>query len=132
MFTAEHAKEAILKLEKLKGRDRARLVERLLRLETAHFKSKQYQLTGSAGMEYGKWENLDEDSFEKIQMKDNHLKGEKQMRTFIKWKSVYDFCIYLSDYIDRHNGNYARWNSLNPERQKNYIKKADAIKNRFV
>jgi len=64
--------------------------------------------------------------------RDNHLKGEKQMRTFIKWNNVYDFCVYLSDYIDRHKGNYARWNAISKERQVAYQIKVDKIKNRFI
>lgn len=130
--TAEDAKVAILKIQELKGTERARLIEKILRLETGHFKSKQYQLCRSAGMEKGKWQNLDESKLEYIQMNDNHLTGAEKLRTFIKWNSVYDFCIYLSDYIDRHKGNYARWNSTNIDRQLAYVEKIKKIKARFV
>lgn len=132
MFTEQDAKDAILRIANLKGIDRAQLIERMLRLETAHFKSKQYQLSGSAGMEEGNWRDLPKNSYTTFQMKDNHLTGAKQMRTFIKWNSVYDFCVYLSDYIDRYKGNYARWNAVSKERQLAYEQKVKAIKNRFI
>lgn len=132
MFTSKDAQNAILALKDIKGVERARLIEKILRLETAHFRSKQYQLSGSAGMEAGNWKDLDPKSYTTFQMNDNHLTGEKKLRTFIKWNNVLDFCIYLSDYIDRHGGNYARWNSTNPERQDKYINKVNSIKARFV
>ena len=83
-------------------------------------------------MEMGAWKGIDESKFSTFQMKDNHLTGEKQMRTFIKWNSVLDFCLYLSDYIDRYNGNYARWNTMNLERQESYRVKVNSIKARIV
>lgn len=132
MFTEADAKEAILKLSQIKGVERAKLIERMLRLETAHFKSLQYKMSGSAGMEEGSWKNLPKNSYSTFQMLDNHLKGDKQMRTFIKWNSVYEFCVYLSDYIDRHDGNYARWNAVSAERQKVYKKHLEGIRNRFI
>jgi len=132
MFTINDATEALLKLAQVKGKERAQLIERILRWETNHFKSKQYKLTGSAGMEDGKWQNLPE-KYSTIQMLDNHPHlVSNPMRTFIKWNSVYDFCIYLSDYIDRHNGNYGRWNSTNVEKQKVYEKCVSSVKNRIV
>jgi hypothetical protein len=132
MFTEDDAKDAILRIANLKGVERAKLIERMLRLETRHFKSLQYQMSGSAGMEDGKWKDLPKNSYTTFQMKDNHLTGAKQMRTFIKWNSVYDFCVYLSDYIDRHKGNYARWNDTRKERQIAYEAKLKGIRNRFI
>jgi hypothetical protein len=132
MFTEKEAKDAIIKIAELQGIEKARLIEKMLRLETAHFKSKQYQITGSAGMEKGKWANLDESKLTYIQMNDNHLTGAAKLRTFIKWNNVLDFCLYLSDYIDRHEGNFARWNSVLQSKQKVYRKRVDEIKARFV
>ena len=131
-FTIADAEEALRQLEKIKGRERARLIERMFRLETAHFKSGQYKLSGSAGMEMGNWQGIDESKFSTFQMKDNHLTGDKQMRTFIKWNSVLDFCLYLSDYIDRYDGNFARWNSRDSARQEMYRFRVSQIKNRTV
>lgn len=132
MFTFKEAEIALKEVERLKGKDRAKLIEKILRLETNHFRSKQYALSGSAGMEMGAWSNLDESKFTTFQMRDNHLTGAKQMRTFIKWNSVLDFCLYLSDYIDRHKGNYARWNTTDPDRQAKYMMKVQTIRNRFI
>lgn len=132
MFTFKEAEIALKEIERLKGKDRAKLIEKILRLETNHFRSKQYALSGSAGMEMGAWSNLDESKFTTFQMRDNHLTGAKQMRTFIKWNSVLDFCLYLSDYIDRHKGNYARWNTTDPDRQAKYMMKVQSIRNRFI
>jgi hypothetical protein len=132
MFTSKDAEISLLEVKKLKGTEKAQLIEKILRLETNHFRSKQYAISGSAGMEMGAWKGIDESKFSTFQMKDNHLTGEKQMRTFIKWNSVLDFCLYLSDYIDRYNGNYARWNSMNLERQESYRVKVNSIKARIV
>ena len=132
MFTRIDAETALKEIQILKGTERAKLIEKIIRLETNHFSSKQYALSGSAGMEQGAWHGIDESKFSTFQMKDNHLTGAKQMRTFIKWNSVLDFCIYLSDYIDRHKGNYARWNSMMPERQEAYRLKVNSIKARIV
>lgn len=133
MFTLKDAEIALIDLVAIKGKERAMLIERILRWETNHFKSKQYKLTGSAGMEDGKWSGLKPDSYSTIQMLDNHPeKVTNPMRTFIKWNSVYDFCIYLSDYIDRHNGNFARWNSTNLAKQKIYEKCVNSVKNRII
>lgn len=132
MFTFKEAEIALKEIERLKGKDRAKLIEKILRLETNHFRSKQYAMSGSAGMEMGAWANLDESKFTTFQMRDNHLTGAKQMRTFIKWNSVLDFCLYLSDYIDRHKGNYARWNTTDPDRQAKYMMKVQSIRNRFI
>jgi len=132
MFTEADAKEAILKLAQIKGVERAKLIEKMLRLETRHFRSLQYKMSGSAGMEEGSWKNLPKNSYTTFQMKDNPLKADKQMRTFIKWNNVYDFCVYLSDYIDRHDGNHLRWNAISAERQAMYKKHLEGIRNRFI
>jgi hypothetical protein len=132
MFTEKDAQNAILAIRDTKGVDRARLIERILRLETRHFRSSQFKLSGSAGMEDGRWKNLPRDSYTTFKMNDNHLTGDKMERTFIKWNNVLDFCLYLSDYIDRYNGNHGRWNSINIEKQEKYKKIVDSIKNRFV
>lgn len=132
MFTEKDAEKALIEFMALKGKERAKLIERMFRLETRHFKSTQFQVCGSPGMEDGNWSGLDESKFEKVKMKDNHLTGEKQMRTFIKWHNILDFCVYLSDYIDRHKGNYGRWNSMNAEKQAKYMRVVGTIKNRFI
>lgn len=133
MFTDLDAKAALLEIERLKGKERAQLIERIFRDETAHFKSKQYQLTGSSGMEKGNWTNLDESKLTYITMNDNHPDQVKvKARIFIKWNSVLDAMLYLSDYIDRHDGNFARWNSTDPAKQLAYKKIVDSITNHYI
>lgn len=126
-FTETDATNGLIKISKEVGKERAQLLERILRLETAHFKSGQYQQTGSAGMEEGKWKNLP--SYTTIPFKDNH---DGHIGKFIVWGSVYDFLNYLNDYIDRYQGNYARWNTTDTNRQKEYISKVNSIKNRTI
>lgn len=133
MFTIQDAEKALRELAELKGKERAQLIERILRWETNHFKSKQYKLTGSAGMEDGKWVGLKQGSYTTIQMLDNHPhKVTNPMRTFIKWNNVLDFCLYLSDYIDRHKGNFGRWNSTNEAKQQVYVKCVNSVRNRII
>lgn len=130
-----HKEETIKALNKIAvkyGVQMAKTIEKIIRCETAHLTSKQWQLCKCAGMEMGKWSNLDEHKFTLLQMNDNHLQGEKKLRTFIVWNDVYDFCEYLAEYINRHNGNFARWNSLNLERQESYRKKVLSVKNRLI
>lgn len=132
MFTEKDAKDAIIKLSKVKGNDRAALIERMFRLETGgkggHFTSGQYRQTGSAGMERGKWPGISS-NVSYVKMRDNH---DGRLVDFIVWENVYDFCIYLSNYIDRHNGDWARWNSRNAQRKNEYKRKVKSVKNRWI
>lgn len=128
MFTEQNAYDAIIKLAKLKGNIRAALIERMMREETAHFTSGQYVKTGSAGMERGAWPNISS-RVSYVKMRDNQ---DGRLVDFIVWGEVYDFCIYLSDYIDRNGGNYARWNSTNYSRQQSYANRINQIKNRWI
>lgn len=127
-FTVQDAKDAILKLEKVKGSKRAALIERMARLETGHFTSGQYKITGSAGMEKGKWPGISS-KVSYYRARDNH---DNRLVDFIIWDNVYDFMIYLSDYIDRHGGDWARWNSINIYRKNYYKRKVKAVKNKWI
>jgi hypothetical protein len=128
-FTVQDANEALLKLRTIVGKERAQLIERILRWETAHFTSKQYKQGGSAGMEDGKWFNLPANTYTTFPMRDN-LTGE--MRNFIKWNSVFDFLQYLNAYINRWEGNWARWNTTNEEGQILYRQKVNSVRNRTI
>jgi hypothetical protein len=128
-FTPQDATDALLKIRETVGKERAQLLERILRWETNHFKSKQYQQGGSAGMEDGKWFNLPANTYTTFPMRDNLT---KEMRNFIKWNSVFDFLKYLNAYIDRYNGNYARWNTLNEEGQIKYRRDVNSVRNRTI
>ncbi len=122
-FNADNAKAAILEVKRIYGDSMAKIVEKMMRLETAHFTSKQYRKTGSAGMEDGKWKNLPYE-MDTIEMDDVYKPG---MEKFIVWRSVTDFAIYLADYINRYNGNYARWNSTNSALQAEYTNRVNSV-----
>lgn len=126
-FTDEDAKKAILKLSQ-SNLDRARVIERLMRLETNHFKSRQYLLCGSGGMEVGKWQNLPS-GLSSVSMVEN---GTGKTKEFIVWNSVEAFVKYLSEYIDRYNGNWARWYSASATFQESYRNKVNAVQNKWV
>lgn len=136
MFIENDAKEALLAFAKI-DKEKAKLLEKIMRLETAHFKSKQYQLTGSAGMESGAWGKYlgkyFPNGYQVITMADNQpkLRGKKYVQ-FIKWDNVFDFLTFLSDYIDRKKGDYACWNSLNESRKAIYRDHINSIKNRII
>lgn len=127
-FTPQDAENALKIMAQKYGKERAQLLEKIMRWETAHFKSGQYRKGGSAGMEAGKWYNLPE-GLPTYQMRDN-LTG--LIATFIKWGSVLQFLEYLNGYINRYDGNFARWNTLNPEKQAEYRKKVLSVKNRTI
>lgn len=124
--------EALKTIEKLKGKERAQLIERMARCETAHFTSQQWKLSKSFGMEFGKWSGIDATKFKTFKMNDNHLEGEKKQRTFIAWDKCLDFCLYLSDYIDRYKGDYARWNSITEARKMIYRTNVSKVRNRII
>lgn len=126
MFTEQDAKDAILFLAKYKDVERAKLFERLLRLETAHFTTQQYKNTGSAGMEDGAWYNLPP---HEVKTFHDPIKGN---RPFIVWHSVTDFAKYWSDYVDRHFGDWAQWNSKDPLAKKVYTDRVNAVSNHFI
>ena len=116
-FNAAHAKAAISALRIHKNLERAALVEAILRLETRNFTSWQYVQTGTAGMEAGKWKGLPK-NLPFIEIDDKKKAG---IEKFIVW-NPFDFVFYLSDYIDRYNGNFARWNSTDQIKQASYKK----------
>jgi hypothetical protein len=135
-FTENDAKEALLRFAK-KNKERAKLLEKMYRAETAHFRSKQFLLTGSAGMEDGQWgdylKRYFPNGYSLVHMPDNKT---KQMRPFVVWNSIDNFLQFLSDYIDRNNGDYLRWNAINTPanfvRRQNYQNVLNSIKNRFI
>jgi hypothetical protein len=128
-FTPQDAENALLVMAGKYGKERAQLLEKIMRWETGHFKSGQYKKGGSAGMEDGKWFNLPKASYTTYKMYDNIDKG---LKTFIKWNSVLSFLEYLNDYINRYDGNFARWNTTNQQKQVEYKAKVLSVKNRTI
>lgn len=131
-FTPEDAKTAILAVKQKYGDQMAKDVERIFRLETAHFKSSQYQKTGSAGMEAGKWKNLPPELIEPYTVDMHDADKSDGIDKFIVWKSPTAFAIYLAEYIKRYNGNWARWNTTDPQKQAKYRAVVNTIIPKFV
>jgi len=131
-YTEEDAKIAILSVKNKFGLDMAQTVEKMLRLETNHFKSGQFKRTGSAGMETGKWSNINPNEIEKNVYQAHDSNKSDGIDNFIIWKSPTFAALYLADYIKRHGGNYARWYSLNTTSQQEYRNKINQIKSKFV
>lgn len=131
-FGLKEGAEAILEVQKIYGSDMARIVEKMFRLETNHFKSGQYKNTGSAGMETGKWSSINPSEVEAYTYKAHDSNLADGIDEFIVWKHPKYAALYLADYIKRHNGNYARWYSLNETSQQNYRNKINQIQNKIV
>lgn len=136
-FTDQDAKDAVLSVEKRYGIERAQIVEKILRAETAHFTSLQYKKTGSAGMlvnpawgaTINKLPTID------INLKESQKDAENTGKTakYYIFPSVTYFAYFLSDYIDRHNGDYLDWRSItNNTYRSQYAILLDSIKTRFV
>lgn len=126
-FTIDDAKNAILEVKKIYGIEMAQLVEKMYRLETSHFTSSQYKLTGTAGMEAGAWGNYVPKGLPTISLKDPKL----GFRDYIIW-TPRSFALFLASYIKKYNGNFARWNSLNEVKQLSYRNTVNSISNKFV
>jgi hypothetical protein len=127
-FDENDAKNALEMLAEREPKELAKIAERVLRWETNHFRSKQYRLTGSAGMEVGAWKNLPS-GMESIPMIENNTGKTKR---FIVWGSPYSFLLYFVEYVKRHNGNWARWYSTDAKLQAEYRAKVNTVKNRIV
>ena len=131
-FTEADAKAAILAVKEKHGEEMARLIEKMFRLETRHFKSLQYRKTGTAGLTVGKWPSPVPKT-PTITLKTNPAldsAGRSQI-SYIVWNPA-DFSEFLAQYIKRYNGNFGRWYSTKPELQAAYAAKVNQIKNRFV
>ncbi len=129
-FTLDDAKKAITAVKNKYGVDMARIVEKLFRFETKHFTSGQYKQTGSAGMVEGHWSDVPKDSVSAPLLIHNTY-GEPDLK-YIVWNSPTDFAIFLANYIKKYNGNFARWNSTDPIKQKIYSDSVLKVKSQFV
>lgn len=139
-FGESDARNALLKIYQNYGSEMSAIVEKMYRSETNHFKSKQYRLTGTGGMEAhgaGPYYGWDRSFFSKYpeyspvgvtSMFENKglsgLGGNTQVtdkpKVFIVMPSVEAGMMFKVDYINRYNGNYARWHSINPKVQDAY------------
>lgn len=124
-FTIDDAKNAILAVKSKYGVEMAKRVEQIFRLETAHFKSGQYEQTGTAGLVQGHWPS----PVPKSPTVTFNVNGKPF--SYVVW-NPHEFADFLAKYINTYNGNYARWNSLDPAAQQKYRVLVDSIKPQFV
>ena len=130
-FTEKDAANGIKEVSKRYGQKMAKIVEQVLRLETANFQSAQFKHTGSAGMEAGSWgKYIPKSATDGIYKAKDNSTGV--IKNFIVWRSCTDFCIFLAEYINRHNGNYANWNSTEPAKQQAYRTAVEKINTKYA
>ncbi len=148
MFTEKDAVEALKKVAAKHGKEMAKKIEKVARLETAHFASKAYKATGTGGMEshgiapYYGWGSmffLRNPSYTPIGTVDfkegaGVAKNGGRMKTFVIMPSVEAWMMFIADYAIRHqdNGGILRWYSTNKEAQKLYASKLAEISARIT
>jgi hypothetical protein len=128
-FTVKDGTDAIKAIYKKYGAERAALIERMMRLETAHFTSGQYKKTGTAGMEAGAWGHYVAPflpTYTTYAAQDAQDKS-RGVRQFIVWPSVELFCEFLNWYINFFKGDFSRWNSLDPATKARYAASVNSV-----
>jgi hypothetical protein len=151
-FDAIDGKKALYQVYTNYGAEMSKNVERIYRSETSHFKSKQYRLTGTGGMEaHGKgpyygWDSeffVNNPEYAPIGTTSmfegkglSGLGGNAQVKNrpkiFVVMPTAEAGMMYLVNYINRYHGNYARWHSTNPSNQEAYRTSLTSIKPRFT
>lgn len=153
-YTAQDAKVALTKVYDQEGEATATTVERIYRLETNHFKSKQFKLTGTGGMEshaktnpYGWYKPFFTANpqytplgttglFEGPGMsgKGGNAQVTDKQKQFVIMPSVEAGMMFLVDYSKRNanDGGFARWYSTDAAKQEIYLNSLLNIKPRFV
>lgn len=151
-FTESDAKEALKIIYDKHGKDMAVIVEKMYRDETRHFQSGQFKACGTGGMEafgsapyYGWDKNFFEanpefkptgiwSAFENKGMSGQG--GNKQVtdrkKEFVVFPSVLAGMEFKVFYINKYNGNWARWHSTDTSVQAVYKKHIESIRSRFV
>ncbi|MFC5474140.1 LysM peptidoglycan-binding domain-containing protein [Paraherbaspirillum soli] len=147
-FNENDAREALRYIYDKYGKDTAEVVERMYRVETAHFKSKQYQKCGTPGMEshgappYYGWSGsyFNEApiglwaAFEGAGL--SGAGGNAQItdkkKQFVMVSSVKVGMEYIAKYMAAYNGNYARWFSTDESKQELYKKTLNDVVPRIV
>lgn len=128
------------------GASRAADLERLYRLETAHFKSEQFKNTGSPGMEahapkfpYG-WTSLlpfwtkypqhAPVGFYSVWENPGLQNANPKQKNFLKFRDFESALLSLNEYAEKYN--IERWYSTRPEDQQKYRAALNQIKVRFT
>lgn len=145
-YTETDAKIALEKIMKEYGKEIAGRVEQIYRLETSHFKSAMYKITGSAGR---LWTKKDPEKNKYCVWIKPVYKDGKFMRNvfttpndpagkkfcYYVYDSVYDAMKYLADYLRRWglDAGTMRWgHGTDTEKGKKYLASVTNIKPRFV
>jgi len=143
-FTEHDARLALMKIYDLYGKEMAQTIESIYRWEGKHFKSDQFKICGSPGMEatmngtapnygwdgslykkhteytpVGIWESMENAG---MSGKGGNKQDTVNKKRYIKFPSVEAGMMYIVDFIERHNGNVGRWHSTDSAVQKNYEK----------
>lgn len=131
------------------GKDVLTIVEKMYRLETTHFTSKQYQNCGTGGMEafgsapyygwdatlfieqpVGTWSEFENPG---LSGAGGNAQVKDKKKEFVKLPSVIAGMEYKIKYIIKYNGNYARWfNKDNATAQTTYRSSLVGVRARFI
>lgn len=143
-FTEADAAEAIRAAKQVYGVNEAAILEKILRLETAHFKSEQFKKTGSGGMEIGAgkksfpygwtsplslWNS--NPNLKPIGTLTTPENKTGIVKTFIIFPSVKAAAFTMAEVLKRRGWNAGSWFSTNPVLQENYNRSINKIKARF-
>jgi hypothetical protein len=146
MLAEDDIIDSLRQLKNKYGSEKAAMIERLFRLETAHFKSSQWTNARTPGMEIGGgvrtfpfgWSSLYEFSkaydyepgdFSTWTHPENRTGKIKTFIVFPNVKAAFDFVGYL---MNKRNWNFGSWYSTRPEYQQNYIDTLNTIRARYV
>jgi hypothetical protein len=146
MLAEDDIIDSLRELKNKYGADKAAMVERLFRLETAHFKSSQWVNARTPGMEIGGgvrtfpygWSSLyefakaydyDANDFSTWTHPENKTGKIKTFIVFPNVRASFEFVAYL---IKKRNWNFGSWFSTRPEYQENYVDTLNTIRARYV
>ena len=152
IYSIEDAKEALRVIYNKYGEEMAKIIEKMYRSETAHFTSGQYKHTGTGGMEvFGKppYYGWDSKFFEQnpsytpigiwsafegkgLSEQGGNPQVKDKKKQFVVMPSVLAGMEYKAYYINKHNGNWARWHSTQTQAQEAYKKAIEQIKARII
>lgn len=149
MITEQEIKEALQKVSSVYGLAHAKRLEQLYRNETAHFKSGNFKVTLSPGMEVGSkteypygWISLKpfwdaNPQYRPIgtfaQSENTSALAKKRgVRTFIKFGSIEGSMISVAELIKLRGGNFGKWFSKDPIQIEKYNHELDKIRVRLV
>jgi hypothetical protein len=138
--------DALQGLKAKYGKDNAAMIERLFRLETAHFKSSQWMNARTPGMEIGGgvkefpygWSSLYEfakaydyepGDFSTWTHAENKTGKIKTFIVFPSVKAAFDFVGYL---MKKRNWNFGSWFSTKETSQRQYVDTLNTIRARYV